>query len=388
MHVGLDATLLALSEDYRETGITRYSWNLLKHLPDGAPGHTFSAYAGERGLRELSGRLTVHRNLLPTKNPMVRAVWGQALLPLYLTRDRVDLLHGLGFVLPLLDRRPSVLTIYDLGFLVHPHLYKPTRRVYLGTMLRLSARRATRFIAISHHTQTDLEQELGLGRDRIDVVPCAVEEGMQPEEDSATLEAFRERAGLPSSMILYLGTVEPRKNLETLLQAYRHLLDRDGAPPLIIAGARGWGWQTIHKKAEALDLDHHVVFPGFVPREELALWYSACQVFVYPSRYEGFGIPPLEAMACGAPVIAADASSLPEVVGDAGILFPPEDPVALADALHEVLRDSSLRESLSSRGRERSRMFRWEEIARRTADVYERAAADASSSGTEDVRAS
>ncbi len=387
MHVGLDATLLALSEDYRDTGIARYSWNLLKHLPDRADGHRYSAYAGERGLRELSARLTVHQNRIPTKNPFVRAVWGQTLLPLYLARDRVDLLHGLGFVLPLVDRRPSVLTVYDLGFLVHPHLYKPSRRAYLGTMVRLSARRATRFIAISRHTRSDLERELGVGRDRIDVVPCAADEALRPVRDSAALDAFRQRARLPPTMILYLGTVEPRKNLELLLEAYRYLLDRIKVPPLVVAGAKGWGWERIHRKAEALGLDRHVLFPGFVPRQELALWYSACQVFVYPSRYEGFGIPPLEAMACGAPVIAADASSLPEVVGEAGLLFPPDDHLALADALERVLQNGSLRESLSGRGRARSRLYAWEETARQTSDVYERTMADASGVGSYGVPA-
>ncbi|MFQ5945690.1 MAG: glycosyltransferase family 4 protein [Anaerolineae bacterium] len=385
--MGLDATLLALSEDYRDTGIARYSWNLLKHLPDGADGHRYSAYTGEPRLGELSSRLTVHRNRVPTTHPLVRAVWGQTLLPLYLARDGVDLLHGLGFVLPLLDRRPSVLTIYDLGFLIHPHLYKPSRRAYLGAMVRLSAHRATRFIAISQHTRSDLVRELGVSEDRIDVLPCAADEALRPVTDSVALEAFRQRAGLPSTMILYLGTVEPRKNLETLLEAYRHLLDRAKAPPLVVAGAKGWGWQRIHRKAEALGLEHDVVFPGFVPREELSLWYSACDVFVYPSRHEGFGIPPLEAMACGAPVIAADASSLPEVVADAGLLFPPDDPRALADALSMILQDGSLRESLSSRGRERSRLYRWSEIARQTLAVYERAMADASDPGAENVRA-
>ncbi|MBI3287812.1 MAG: glycosyltransferase family 4 protein [Chloroflexi bacterium] len=371
MHIGLNAQLLSLSQDYRATGISWYVYNLLGHLPAGQ--HRYTVFTAERRAAELWPQLRVRLTRWPTRNPLVRIFWEQVLLPLHLAREGVDLLHGLGFVIPLASRRPGVITIFDLGFVVHPELIKPARRIYLSTMARLSAQRARRIIAISQATKQDIVRLWGIDPQRVVVIPCGVEERFRPPAPEA-LEAWRRRRSLPEHMILFLGTLEPRKNIPGLLRAYALLRSRGlRSHMLVLAGAAGWGQTSILAEMGRLGLNGQVFLPGYVPSEELPLWYAAADLFVYPSLYEGFGLPVLEAMACGTPVIAADGSALPEVVGEAGLLVSPTDVEALAEAIQRALQDPSLREAMRGKGLLQARRFSWAEAGRRTAQVYEEA---------------
>ena len=187
---------------------------------------------------------------------------------------------------------------------------------------------------------------------------------LPPEE----VEDFRRRRGLPERYFLYVGNLEPRKNLLRLVQAYARL--RPSGVPLILAGARGWGYAELFQEVEALGLADRVLFPGFIPREELPLWYNGAEAFFYPSLYEGFGLPPLEAMACGTPVVVSTAASLPEVVGTAGLQVAAEDVEAMAETMRRLLEEPELRAELGRRGLAQARNFRWEKMARETADLY------------------
>jgi glycosyltransferase involved in cell wall biosynthesis len=185
------------------------------------------------------------------------------------------------------------------------------------------------------------------------------------------LDHFRQRHRLPETFILFIGTLEPRKNLLTLLEAYAQFKRQtDTGHKLVLAGAPGWFYQPVLAAVEELELGTDVMFPGFVPDDELPLWYNAADVFVYPSLYEGFGLPPLEAMACGTPAIVSSASSLPEVVGDAALLASPHNPEEWAIALSSLCNDTSLRNALATRGPERARRFSWKRTARETVKVY------------------
>jgi glycosyltransferase involved in cell wall biosynthesis len=193
---------------------------------------------------------------------------------------------------------------------------------------------------------------------------------MRPIDDREVIRAWKARRGLPERMVLFVGTLEPRKNLPLLLEAYARLRQTGCTHTLVVAGGKGWYYQAIEATVERLGLRDAVLFPGFVPDEELPLWYNAAELFVYPSLYEGFGLPPLEAMACGTPVITSNAASLPEVVGDAGVVVDAHDVTALARAMADLLGDAERRRRLRAAGLARARQFTWRATANRTAALY------------------
>jgi glycosyltransferase involved in cell wall biosynthesis len=268
-----------------------------------------------------------------------------------------------------------VITVHDLSFLRFPERFRPANRLYLSTLTRLSCRRARRVIAVSQATADEVVQLLDVPADCVDVVPHGVEHTRFCPLPPARVEAFRREKGLPERFVLFVGTLEPRKNLITLIEAFARLQAARDRVHLVIAGGKGWYYQEVFKRVEELDLGKAVHWVGFVPGAELPLWYNAATVFVYPSLYEGFGMPLLEAMACGTPVIASATSSLPEVVGDAGFLVPPHDVTGLADNMERLLVDADWQVELSRRGRARASAFTWDATAQATVASYHRALA-------------
>jgi glycosyltransferase involved in cell wall biosynthesis len=369
-HIALNAQLLSGEESYRSAGIHRYLLNTLVNLPKVDPALSFTVFTGKARLPD-ADRWTVRRSRLPTGSAAGRIVWEQALAPLALARVRPDLLHGMAFALPLLWGGPSVVTIFDLSFLRYPDRLSTSRRLYLRLITRFSAHRAHRVLAISQSGKAEIAALLGVPSGKIDVAVPGVEPDFCPLPVRQVAD-FRVRYGLPGRFILYLGTLEPRKNLEILLRAYADLPQR-GVVKLLLVGGKGWQTEPIFALIEQLGLADDVVTPGFVPRETLPLWYNASEVFVYPSVYEGFGLPLVEAMACGVPVVASNTTSLPEAVGQDGLLLPPDDVGAWSSALAALLDDAPARADLAARGQRRARQFTWERTARQTVLSYHRA---------------
>jgi glycosyltransferase involved in cell wall biosynthesis len=235
-------------------------------------------------------------------------------------------------------------------------------------------------IAISHSGKEELAAAFGLDPARIDVAQPGVGEAFGPVPPDE-VRAFRAERGLPERFILYLGTIEPRKNLEILLRAYARLPQRADGVGLVIAGGRGWLYERVFALIEQLGLADQVTVPGYVAGESLPMWYNAATVFAYPSLYEGFGLPVVEAMACGTPVVASDSTSLPEAVGadgaEGGLLVPPADVEAWVGALSRLLDDASLREELAERGQAQASRFTWQATAQRIAASYRRALEEA-----------
>jgi glycosyltransferase involved in cell wall biosynthesis len=370
MHIGLNAHLLSLTETYRGAGINWYIRNLLTHLPRFDHDNRYTAFIGDG--RFTSPGLALRLSWLPTFRPVVRILWEQVVQPFALRKERVDLLHALAFVTPLLSPCPSVVTIHDLSFLLYPEGFKRSKRFYLGLFTRLSARRARCIIAVSESTKRDVVRLLGVSPEEVEVVYSGIDEVFRPlNEDQVAV--FRSKRGLPERFILFVGTIEPRKNVTRLIEAFATLRPCDPAPlKLVIGGAKGWFYEDVFARVEELGLEGQVMFPGYIPVSELPLWYNAAELFVYPSLYEGFGLPPLEAMACGTPVVAANTSSLPEVVGEAGLTVDPLDVEGLAEAMRQVLSNEILWQEMRERGLQRAKGFSWTKTAQETVQVYRR----------------
>lgn len=374
MRVGIQAFLWGQAGTYRQSGVSNYIRHLVRGLAGLSTTDEFLAYlpsADARSDLPPSSHLQARPSPLPLHRPALRIAWEHSAFPLLLWRDRVDLLHATMNVAPWWVPCPTVVTVHDLAYMRYPHVHPWGRRVYLTLMTRLTLRRARAIVAVSQHTRQEIVDLLSVPPHRIHVLYEGVDADYAPLP-AAAVEAFRRRHSLPRRYLLYVGNLEPRKNLPHLIRAFSRVAAEEPELALVLVGAQGWGYDAIFAQITALGLAERVLFPGFVPREELPLWYNGAEAFCYPSFYEGFGLPPLEAMACGTPVVVSTASSLPEVVGEAGLQVAPDDEQGLAAALLRLVRDADLRQELSGRGRERARRFSWQRMAQQTADLYRR----------------
>ena len=279
------------------------------------------------------------------------------------------LFHATDHTLPYLNR-PSVLTLFDLTPLTHPHFHLPLNRYYSQVMLPLFALHAQAIVCISEHTRQIATQRWPTLAHKMSVTPLGINRSFHPITDPMRLAAMRSTYNLPEAYILTLCTLEPRKNLCGLLDAYATLRARRDLPMLVLAGKAGWKHQSLYQRIHTLGLSDVVHFTGWVSDNDLPALLSGAQAFIYPSFYEGFGLPPLEALACGTPVICSNTSSLPEVVGQAALMINPYRFDELARAIDRLLTESDLRDELHWRGPRQAAFFTWERTARATLAVY------------------
>ena len=372
MKIGLNAHLLSQQAGYRSAGIHAYIYHLLKHLPLQAPDHwQFEAMVGAANTSAIEG-VKFSCSRIDTTEPLRRILWEQVFQVAQLRQ--FDLYHALAFVAPLYLNAPMVVTVYDLSFLRYPERLSAARRWYLRSFTALTCRRALRVLAISRSTAADLSKLLGVKPEKIDVTPLGYDRSAYRPLPSTEVERFRVKHGLPQRFWLFVGTLEPRKNLPMLLRAYAGL-PRKQRLPLILGGGKGWRAEEVFAAIEQYDLADSVKHIGFVPTADLPVWYNCAEAFLYPSVYEGFGLPVLEAMACGTPVITSAASSLPEVAGNAGLCLPPDDSDTWADALHDVSADGDWRAAAAEKGLERAKRYSWARTAELTIMSYKKASA-------------
>jgi glycosyltransferase involved in cell wall biosynthesis len=366
MQIGLD-TVAMKKELY---GIGNYIKNLVFALLSTAPEDDYLLVTS-RGNREHFAPLgkNVSFESCPASRPL-RICWEQAVLPRILKARNVDLFHGLASVLPLRTSCRCVATVHDLTTFLAPERHTAARRTYLRWMIPRACRRADAIIAVSESTRDDLVKFLRVPPGKISVIHLGVAESFRPVEDADTLLQVRRKYGLPEKFILYLGLVEPRKNLGTLVAAYREAEEVNREFSLVLAGSLGWDYQPLIRQIRSSAAGDRILLPGYIRAEDLPAVYSASSLFVYPSLYEGFGLPVLEAMACGTPVITSNVSSLPEVAGEAALLVDPRSPHELAAAMRKLLANEDVRKSFSERGLVRARSFSWSQTARKTLEVY------------------
>jgi len=300
-----------------------------------------------------------------------KILWEQFVLPLQASRTDVDVLLSPGNICPLFAPCPSIVVIHDLIPFTWPDNFNKVELYSLKTLLLLTGRRATKIITVSNNSRKQIMDRLNIPHSRICVVHEACDERFLSHETSAeSKQTIKKRLGITGEFILCVSSTRPYKNIDRLLLAFNLLKEKSNIDhTLVITGPRGRHHGSILKMVRDLRLTQHVVLSGYIGNDDLPALYSAASVFVYPSLYEGFGLPVLESMACGTPVAAARSASLPEVLGDAGLLFDPYDPESIAAAIHQLIVDRSLRRECIAKGRKRVNLFSWDRVARSTLSV-------------------
>lgn len=375
MRIGLDARMV----HYTGAGIGQYIRRLVRGLNSVAVDDEVLLLQSRKAeAAPIEGARFAWRPLwTPAHNH-----WEQFALPVELAFLGLDLLHSPDFIPPMRRTFKSVVTVHDLAFLRYPHFLTQDAARYYG-QIDEGMKRTDHIIAVSHATKQDLISLLGINANNITVIHEAADPVFKVVQDSELLADLRRRYALPGPFILFVSTIEPRKNLPTLLRAFERLhklqvasgsagREADPRAPLTLAivGKRGWLDEDVFQLADEMALGEQVRFLNRVPLNDLLLLYNSAAVFVQPSLYEGFGLPPLEAMACGTPVIVSDTASLPEVVGDAGMKVPPRDIDTWVEALRLVLQDPDRRVRMVQRGLEQATRFSLERMARETLAVY------------------
>lgn len=366
MRIGINGLLIANGTGYRQTGIHRYLTRLTAALPAALPDAELLVYTG-RGISAPAG-CTTRPALLPLSHPAVRVAWERIALPAITRRDEISLFHGTVNTLPAGLKCPAVVTVHDLALLRWPEQVPFRRFRYLSKAIQRAVELADRIIAVSTATRDDLVELLGVDPGKVAVAPLGVDRSFAPPPTDALAE-FRERNGLTAPIILSVSTLEPRKNLPRLLEAFAQLAP-DILHQLVLVGPEGWRAGPLGEALERLKLGSRVRLTGFVPDVDLRLWYAAADLFAFPSLYEGFGLPVLEAMACGTTVLTSNVSALPEVAGDAAILVDPSSVESIATGMRSALTDPVASSARSARGLAQAREFTWERTAALTAEVY------------------
>lgn len=353
-------------------GNESYAVNLIEALAqiDSVNEYTIYITTGEARDRFHKRWPNFHvRTTLP-HTPLIR-------IPLTLSAELhkhpVDVLH-VQFTAPPICPCPIVVSIHDLSFEHLPQTFKRRSRTQLKLTVRHSARRAARIISLSEHTRADIIETYGISADRVRAIPLAAPAHFAPVQDNRELQRVRHTYGIDGEYILSVGSLQPRKNLARLVRAYASLRGSNSAdklPKLVLVGKRAWLYDETLRALDETGVKDEVVLTGYVPQTDLPALYSGTVCFVYPSYFEGFGLPPLEAMKCGAPVIVGNKTSLPEVVGKAALTVDPYDVGAIAGAIKQVLYDPLLRNELIAKGKKRADEFDWRDTARKTLAVYE-----------------
>ncbi len=371
MHVCLDISATA----QKHAGLGRYAGETARALAEHRPDIKLSLFYNRHG----EARLPDYLSHLPYQTVNVgNKPWRTAALlsqlihwPLDNTFGAVDIFHATNHLLAHFRRARTVFTLHDLIFLQYPEYHLPYNRWYLTFAMPRYLQAADIIITPSECSRQDAIKFYKLPETKIRVIYEAASPIFKPATDPAQLNQVRRKFNLPDKYILHVGTIEPRKNLSRLLDAFQPLLSDWPALKLVLVGKKGWLYDSFFNRLHALGLEECVIFPGYVDEIDLPAFYQLAEMFVFPSLYEGFGLGPLEAMACGTPVISSNRSSLPEVVGDAGILVDPADTTGLSQALHRLLSDPELRAELARRALLQAQKFSWQRAADRLSEVYQ-----------------
>jgi glycosyltransferase involved in cell wall biosynthesis len=371
MRIAIDAHTVGTKLGGNES----YAVNLIEALAEIDTANHYTIYVTTNEARErFSSRWTNFkvRSTLP-HTPLIRI---PITLSAELRKNPVDVLH-VQFTAPPFAPCPVVVSIHDLSFEHLPHTFNRRSRTQLRLTVRHSARRAAHILSLSEHTRHDIIETYGIKPQRVTAIPLAAPDHFGPISDTRELQRVRHNYGIDGDYILSVGSIQPRKNLARLVRAYASLRGEGSAdklPRLVLVGKCAWLYDETLRALDETNVKDAVVLTGYVPESDLPALYSGALCFVYPSYFEGFGLPPLEAMKCGAPVIVGNKTSLPEVVAGAALTVDPFDVEAIAGAIRRLINDSALRRELNLKGQERAKEFNWRETAKKTLAVYKEVA--------------
>jgi glycosyltransferase involved in cell wall biosynthesis len=370
MHIAIDAHSVGNQLAGNET----YALNLIEALAEVDQSNQYTLYVTRQSAIDRFANRWPNFKIKRTvpHTPLVRI---PVTLSAELRRNPVDVLH-VQYTAPPLAPCAVVATIHDLSFEHLPETFNRRSRAQLRLTVRRTARKAAQILTLSEFSRQDIIATYSIAPDRVSVTPAAAASHFKPIEDETELRRIREAYGIERDYILSVSSIQPRKNLIRLIEAYsclRGLRPEGKLPQLVLVGKRGWLDNETFRAAQRHSANNDIAFTGYVAEKDLPALYSGATCFVYPSFFEGFGLPVLEAMQCGAPVIAGNRTSIPEVVGKAGLLFDPFDTNSLVQALTRVLDDSEYRAVLRMQGLERARQFDWKRTARMTLQTYQKA---------------
>jgi len=364
MKIGIDAREFVPEQ---MTGIGRYLWHFLRHATTSKDPHEYVLFCNQK--TQIPHDLPRLKKVIITEN--ITQVWDQVLLPLNIKRENIDVFLTPYFKAPLFLPSKMVLIINDLIPLFFPEEHGQMGRLYFKFMSATAARRATRIMTISEHSKGDIVNYLGLPADKIMVIHLGVEERFMPTDIRE--EEIRIKYSLPQKFILYVGNLAPHKNVRSLTRSYASLPAglRDNYKLVLGSLKSDKYFSDIDKDIREMELTQDVFFTGFIKHKDLPSVYSMSSLFAFPSLYEGFGLPPLEAMACGCPVVSSNTSSMPEVLGDAALFFNPNNVEEISQAIRHMLEDENLRNRFRQKGLDRAKLFTTEKMTSRMLDVLE-----------------
>lgn len=377
MNIGIDARLLQ-----NTTGIGRYTRSLFyEYIQNNIIRQdTLYLFSDIPLLNPQEQRTTgsttfpenVHLVISPCKR---RILWTNWYIPPLLRRHHIDVYHGVcNFELPVRKMCRYVVTIHDLVPLFFPELVPWKHLLFFKLFMKRAAQAADLIITDSEHSKHDIVQHLAVPEEKIRVIYLGYDAKHQEIRDQQVIQDVITRYGICQPYLLFVGVIEPKKNLERLVDAFvilqrENVIDKE--LQFVIAGAKGWFYEQLYRKVQELNLEHQILLTGFVPDEDLPYLYSGAELFVFPSTYEGFGLPVIEAMSYGIPVVTSKTSSLPEIAGDAGFLVDPNSPESIAQGLISVLSDENLQAKMKQAGRLQAQKFSWQRTAEQTYNVYQ-----------------
>jgi glycosyltransferase involved in cell wall biosynthesis len=369
LRIGIDVTAMPR----RRAGAGTYMHRLVQALLELDTPHAFVIFA-KASDRTLWGQPRLPHLVWPVRaagRVSTRLVWEQVGLPWLAHRLRLDVVHSTHYTSPLALRLPSVVTFCDMTFVQRPEVHTLMKRLLFPRLMRASVARARRLIAISESTRRDVLATYPIAPERVVTIPLAAGSEWRPQATDRVHDATKRYGLLPRSYVLYVGVLEPRKDVPTLIAAFRRLADTRPGLVLALGGKRGWMAEAVDAAIARAGLGDRIRILGYVPEADLPALISGAAVFAYPSLYEGFGLPVLEAMACGTPVVTTRVSAMPEVAGDAALMVEPGDPAALGLALAQVLDQPAFAAELAQRGLAAAGRFSWARCARESVAVYE-----------------
>ncbi len=372
MRIGINARYLQNTR----TGIEQQIYHILLHLKMLDRNNEYVLFLNSNkkvsvDIVDLGFRYEVSR--FPTTNQILKIAWQHLYLPCRIKNLRIDVFHEINFIAPFFKQCPTVITVHDLAFKFVSDSFTLRNRLYIEQLMKRSIDTSDRVIAVSECTKKDIMLNYKIKEQKVKVIYPGIDESFHPITDlkEKISNLVKAKYGITRNFILTVSLISPRKNLINLIRAFTRLKKKGAIDhQLVIVGKKGWLFKEVFEEAATSNYKKDIIFCGFVPQDDLVMLYNAADVFTYPSLYEGFGLPLLEAMACGCPVVTSNLSSIPEVCSDAALLVDPHDPAGLADAIFRILADSCLKKSLVEKGRMRASAFSWRRTAEETMRLY------------------